>query len=45
MDYGLVSQPIVLFKCDWVKNDVDRWGNPTYKHDENSFLLANFRHL
>ncbi len=24
LDYGAVSIPVVLFKCDWVKNEVDR---------------------
>jgi hypothetical protein len=42
LDYGLVSIPVVLFKCDWVKNEVDRRGHPTYKRDEDGFLLANF---
>jgi len=45
LDYEHVSQPIVLFKCDWVTNGVDRWGNPTYKHDEDGFLLVIFCHL
>jgi hypothetical protein len=45
LDYGLVSQLVILFKCDWVINGVDRWGNPTYKCDEDDFLLPNFRHL
>ncbi len=43
--YGLVSQLLVMFKCDWVKNWVDRKGNHTYKHDKDGFLLANFCHL
>jgi len=29
----------------WVTHGSDRWGNPTYKRDEDGFLLANFRHL
>ncbi len=45
LDYGPVSQLMVLFKCDWVIHGSDRWGNPTYKRDEDGFLLANFRHL
>jgi hypothetical protein len=42
LNYGPVSQPIILFKCDWVKNGVNKWGNPMYKDDEDGFLLANF---
>jgi hypothetical protein len=34
--------PIILFECEWVKNEGNRWGDPTYKHDEDGFLLANF---
>jgi hypothetical protein len=45
LDYGPISQPVVLFKCDWVTHGSDRWGNLTYKRDEDGFLLANFRHL
>jgi hypothetical protein len=42
LNYGPVSQPMVLFKCDWVTHGSDRWGNPTYRHDEDGFLLRNF---
>jgi hypothetical protein len=45
LDYGTISIPVVLFKCDWVKNEVDRRGHPTYKRDEDGFLLANFNAL
>jgi hypothetical protein len=45
LDYGPISIPMVLFKCDWVKNEVDRRGHPTYKCDEDGFLLANFNAL
>ncbi|CAK9271840.1 unnamed protein product [Sphagnum jensenii] len=45
LNYRPVSQPMVLFKCDWVTPGFDRWGNPTYKQDEDGFLLANFRNL
>ncbi len=45
LDYGPISQPVVLFKCDWVTHGSDIWGNPTYKQDEDGFLLANFCHL
>jgi hypothetical protein len=41
--YGPISILIIVFKCNWVKNEVDRWGNPTYKRDQDGFLLANFR--
>jgi hypothetical protein len=34
LDYGLVSNPIILFQCDWVQNALDNKGNPTYKWDE-----------
>jgi hypothetical protein len=37
--------PNFLFCCSWVKNGIDNKGNPTYKQDEASFLLANFCHL
>ncbi len=45
LNYGLVSQPMVLFKCDWVTRGSDRWGNPTYRRDEDGFFLTNFRNL
>jgi hypothetical protein len=45
LDYGLISQPIILFKCDWVRNGLDRWGNATYKRNDDGFLLVNFRQL
>jgi hypothetical protein len=45
LNYGPVFQPVVLFKCDWVTPGFDRWGNPTYRRDEDGFLLANFRNL
>jgi len=45
LNYRPVSQPVVLFKCDWVTPRFDRWGNPMYKRDEDGFLLANFRNL
>jgi hypothetical protein len=45
LNYGLVSQLVVLFKCDWVTLGSDRWGNLTYKRDEDGFLLANFHNL
>jgi len=45
LNYGLVFQPMVLFKCDWVTLGFDRWGNPTYRRDEDGFLLANFHNF
>jgi hypothetical protein len=36
---------MVLFKCDWVTHGSNRWGNPTYRWDEDGFLLANFCNL
>ncbi len=45
LDYGPISQPVILFKCDWVRNGLDRWGNATYKHDDDGFLLVNFWQL
>ncbi len=45
LDYGPISQPVILFKCDWVRNGLDRWGNPTYKCDDDGFLFVNFRQL
>ncbi len=45
LDYGLISQPVILFKCDWVRNGLDRWGNATYMRDDDGFLLVKFRQL
>jgi hypothetical protein len=42
LDYGLISQPVILFKCDWVKNGMGRWGNATYRCNDDGFLLVNF---
>ncbi len=36
---------LYMYRCDWVKNEVDRQGRPTYKRDEDGFLLANFNAL
>jgi len=30
-DCETMSTPIVLFRCDWVRNASDNNGNPTYK--------------
>ncbi len=45
LDYGTMSTPIVLFRCDWVRNASNNRGNPTYKRDDAGFLMANFRHM
>jgi hypothetical protein len=45
LDSGAMSTPIVLFRCDWVRNALDNCGNPTYKRDDVGFLMANFRHM
>jgi hypothetical protein len=45
LDYGPISQLVILFKCDWVRNGLDRWGNATYKCDVDGFLLVNFQQL
>jgi hypothetical protein len=45
LNYKLVFQLVVLFKCDWVTLGSDRWGNPTYRRDEDGFLLENFCNL
>jgi hypothetical protein len=41
-NYGPISISVIMFKCNWVNNEVDRWGNPTYKRDQDGFLLVNF---
>jgi hypothetical protein len=28
LDYRPISMPIILFECEWAKNEVDRWGDP-----------------
>jgi hypothetical protein len=45
LDYGPMFSPFVLFHWCWVKNGTDYRENPTYKRDDDSFVLANFRHL
>jgi hypothetical protein len=45
LNYISVSQLVVLFKCYWVTHGFDRWENPTYRGDEDGFLLANFHNL
>jgi hypothetical protein len=45
LDYGTMTTPIVLFRCDWVQNASDNCGNPTYKQDDVGFLMVNFKHM
>jgi len=45
LDYGTMSNPIVLFRCDWARNALDNRGNPTYKRDDAGFLMVNFKHM
>jgi hypothetical protein len=45
LNYRPMSQPVVLFKCDWVTLESDRWGNRMYKRDEDGFLLCKFPQL
>ncbi len=45
LENALVSSPIILFWCQWVKNGIDNTKNPLYKWDDVSFFLANFPHL
>jgi len=45
LDYGPMSSPIMLFRCQWVKNGTYNKGNPTYRWDDVRFLLVNFQHL
>jgi hypothetical protein len=45
LDYAPIPTPIIFMRCAWVNNGTDIRGNPTYKHDEAEFLLANFRYL
>jgi hypothetical protein len=43
LDYGPLSSPIVLLKCQWAKQRDSR-GNPTYTRDDAGFLIVNVRH-
>jgi hypothetical protein len=43
LDYGPLSSPIVLLRCQWAKQR-DSWGNPTYTRDDAGFLVVNLRH-
>lgn len=41
LDYGPLSTPIILLRCEWMKRH-DRRGNPSYIRDEAGFLVVNF---
>jgi hypothetical protein len=43
LDYGPLSSPIVLLRCQWAKQ-TDNRGNPTYTRDEAGFFVVNVRH-
>jgi hypothetical protein len=43
LDYGPLSSPIVLLRCQWAKQRDSR-GNPTYTRDDAGFLVVNVRH-
>jgi hypothetical protein len=43
LDYGPLSRPIVLLRCQWAKGSDSR-GNPTYTHDDAGFLVVNVQH-
>jgi hypothetical protein len=43
LDYGPMSRPIVLMRCQWAKHSDNR-GNPTYIRDDAGFLIVNVWH-
>jgi hypothetical protein len=43
LDYGPLSSPIFLLRCQWAKQRDSR-GNPTYTRDNAGFLVVNLRH-
>jgi hypothetical protein len=43
LDYGSLSSPVVLLRCQWAK-PTDNRGNPTYIRDDAGFLVVNVRH-
>jgi hypothetical protein len=45
LDYGAISNPIILVRFDWVKNGTDNKRDPTYKRDDARFLMVNFQHM
>jgi hypothetical protein len=45
LNYGPISNPIILMQCEWVWNGIDIRGNLNYRQDEAKILLANFRYI
>jgi len=45
LDYGLISSPITLFRCQWLKNGIHNKRIPTYVRDDVGFFLTNFWHF
>jgi hypothetical protein len=43
LNYGPLSSPIVLLRCQWAKQRDSR-ENPTYTRDDAGFLVVNLRH-
>ena len=43
LDYGPLRTPVIIFRCEWVKQHDNR-GNPTYVRDDAGFTIVNFRH-
>jgi hypothetical protein len=43
VDYGQLSSPVLLFRCQSAKR-TDIRGNPTYTRDDSGFLVVNVRH-
>jgi hypothetical protein len=43
LDYGPLSRPIVLLRCQWARRSDSR-GNPTYTHNDAGFLVVKVQH-
>jgi hypothetical protein len=43
LDYGCLHIQVVIFRCEWIKQEDNR-GNPTYEQYDVSFFTVNFRH-
>jgi hypothetical protein len=43
LDYGSLSSPVILLRCQWAKR-IDNRGNSMYTHDDAGFLVVNVRH-
>jgi hypothetical protein len=41
MDYNSISSPLVLFHCQWVKNETNNRGVSTYRQDDVNFTCQN----